>query len=463
MFEQLTGYRLVRRIDSDDKLDYVLLFENDAGDRKLVAWTAPPPGGAPDEARPHHAAIHTSKSLAVADPNGKPTENNSAAGPIRVTLTGAPQYVVVPKDVECRQCVALESVSVVGKSPALQSSTLPSTAVDLTLFKNDARWEFVKNTGEGSFALGAAEDGKPIGVMTFDFTASQSRSTPYVLATTSVTIDKGAIELWIHARSPIAQQLTFRLIDSTDQTHQFKHRIKGTGGWEAIRIPLTRRLEHWDGANDGRIHFPIKSIVFSVPLPREDSKTGKVEYADVAVVPEEIKPVPKALEPKLLSGGLLDLRVCEEGAPWEFLRNTGQGSFTLGSTDDGRPIGTLEYDFTKSKSRSTPYVLAKTPVHVDEGAIEVRIRARSPIAQPLTFRVVDSTDQTHQFKSRIAGTGQWETIRIPLTGKLEHWGGANDGQIHFPIKWLLFSVPLPDDEHKTGKVEYTDAVVDRGQ
>jgi hypothetical protein len=145
------------------------------------------------------------------------------------------------------------------------------------------------------------------------------------------------------------------------------------------------------------------------------------------------------------------------------MRNTGRGSFTLGTSQDGKPIGILEYDYTKSKSRSTPYVLAKTPVRVDEGAIALRISARSPIAQPLTFRVVDSTHQTHQFKGRIAGTGQWETIRIPLTRKLEYWGGAKDGRIHFPIEWLVFSVPLPGADSKTGKVEYADVIVDRGE
>jgi hypothetical protein len=44
----------------------------------------------------------------------------------------------------------------------------------------------------------------------------------------------------------------------------------GTGKWEAIRIPLTRRLEHWDGAKDGKIHYPIQNIVFCEPTPAAD-------------------------------------------------------------------------------------------------------------------------------------------------------------------------------------------------
>jgi len=80
-------------------------------------------------------------------------------------------------------------------------------------------------------------------------------------------------------RTPIPQRLTFRVVDSTGQTLQYKTKTKGTGQWEAIRFPLDKKLEHWDGANDGFPHFPLKSIVFSVPQPADASK-GAVEYAE---------------------------------------------------------------------------------------------------------------------------------------------------------------------------------------
>jgi len=43
-------------------------------------------------------------------------------------------------------------------------------------------------------------------------------------------------------------------------------------------------LEHWGGATDGKIHYPITSLVFSVPVPSDEVKQGKVEYAHLAVV-----------------------------------------------------------------------------------------------------------------------------------------------------------------------------------
>ena len=48
----------------------------------------------------------------------------------------------------------------------------------------------------------------------------------------------------------------------------------------------------------------------------------------------------------------------------------------------------------------------------------VRVAA---IAGPLSYGLVTWTG--------------WKWIEIPMTGQLQHWGGANDGVIHYPIRW----------------------------
>lgn len=283
MFAQLDGHHFVRRIEADSTLDYVLMFANEDGDRKLVAWTAPAAGGAPDEARDHIVAIETDRSFDVAGLDGKPQRIRAV---LHLTLTGAPQYVAIPRDVEVGKCTALAL-------PAKPSPTAPAQAqpkavakaIDLELFKPGTPWQFVRNTGQGSFTLGTDGD-LTIGVMQYDFSKSTSRSTPYVLATAPLTIHAGTKAVQLNARSAIAQQLTFRLIDSTGQTHQYKKRIKGNGGWETVTIPLSRRLEHWGGAADGQKHYPFKGIALSVPRPNREHLTGKVEYANVVAVGE---------------------------------------------------------------------------------------------------------------------------------------------------------------------------------
>jgi hypothetical protein len=159
--------------------------------------------------------------------------------------------------------------------------TLQKAIKDLSLFAEGQAWEFEKNTGEGSYTLGTDADGTRIGILQYDFTNTVAQGTPYVLATTSVEILEGPTVLQLKVRSEIPRPHTFRIVDSTGQTLQFKTKLKGGSEWETVRIPLDRKLEHWDGANDGKVHFPITQISFSVPRPAADANVGKVEYSAV--------------------------------------------------------------------------------------------------------------------------------------------------------------------------------------
>lgn len=256
LIAELGGYHIVARLESDSTLDYVLLCSNEKGDRKLVSWTSPPAGGAPEETWAHDVAVDLGA--------GKPA--------LALKLTGRPQYAPVPVAAVLGKCVTTS------KRPFPESVVvaLPTGGVELKIFDSDSQWNFVKNTGEGSFELGKDAEGKAIGTMNFDFSKSAASSTPYVLASTSVVIP-GGTEIILSVRSTIRQKLTFRVVDNTGQTLQFKTKAKGTGLWEPIRLPLDKKLEHWDGANDGKPHFPLKSLIFSVPQP-DDAKVGKVEY-----------------------------------------------------------------------------------------------------------------------------------------------------------------------------------------
>jgi hypothetical protein len=392
-------------------------------------------------------------TVAVVDITGQPAAVQADGQKYRLTVSGAAQYLSVPAGAT----IAARSIPPL-KAPVAESPPPPKDATDLKLFGESVAWKFIKNTGEGSFEVSEADDGKPIGVLHYDFTRSKSRTTPYVMASAAVSVSAGAARVLVYARSPVKQRLTFRVVDSTGQTHQYKGRIDGTGKWERITIPLTRRLEHWGGAKDGKIHYPIQSIVLSVPLPNAEHKEGKVEYADVVTVGQRAAPKPAPSPAKPGPAGPVDLKLFEPGADWQFIKNTGEGSFEVSKDSDGLPIGVLNYDFTRSTTKGIPYVLAVAPVNVVAGATRIRLSARSPVAQKLTFRVKDSTGQTHQYKGKVKGTGKWETITIPLTRRLEHWGGAKDGKIHFPITQLVFSVPLPGEENKTGKVEYAKAI-----
>lgn len=67
---------------------------------------------------------------------------------------------------------------------------------------------------------------------------------------------------------------------------------------------------------------------------------------------------------------------------------------------------------------------------------ELRLWVKSGTILRIGVRLQDSTDQTHQGSVPLAASSDWQQVVLriaELTGG-EHWGGANDGRWHGPIK-----------------------------
>jgi hypothetical protein len=47
----------------------------------------------------------------------------------------------------------------------------------------------------------------------------------------------------------------------------------------------------------------------------------------------------------------------------------------------------------------------------------------------------DSTGQVFQLPGAHLVWKGWQFLRMPMSGQIEHWNGANDGRIHYPIVW----------------------------
>ena len=121
----------------------------------------------------------------------------------------------------------------------------------------------------------------------------------------------------------------------------------------------------------------------------------------------------RAVPAAALPEGGVALKLFDGGVAWNFVKNTGEGSFTLTKDPEGRGVGVMAYDFSKAKAQSTPYVLASAPIDVPGGK-EIAIQVRTAIPQRLTFRVTDATGQALQYKTKTNGGGAWETARFPL-------------------------------------------------
>ncbi len=129
----------------------------------------------------------------------------------------------------------------------------------------------------------------------------------------------------------------------------------------------------------------------------------------------------------------------------------GGGSFTL-EKEEGMDIGVLKFDFTSGGA----YVGGRTNVNLEKGNYsELRFQAKSDTAQKLSIRFIDDTKQWHQFKLKYSKAGEWELFRIELNNvKHKHFGGANDGVIHYPIKMIEFLVSNSQDVYE-GDVKFS--------
>jgi hypothetical protein len=91
---ELSGYRLVRRVTLPSDKDYVLLFANKAGARKLAAWTLGEPHAASLE-----ITLNEEKQFTATGGSGERFLSKIDSGHLLLDLVAAPQYVTLGKAV----------------------------------------------------------------------------------------------------------------------------------------------------------------------------------------------------------------------------------------------------------------------------------------------------------------------------------------------------------------------------
>src|SRR5262249_4584248 len=130
-----------------------------------------------------------------------------------------------------------------------------------------------------------------------------------------------------------------------------------------------------------------------------------------------------------------------------------QLTVTAPPTDAGgaRYAGRIEYDFGAGWRlfRVTPK--QPLPIPGKPKAVRMRIYHAAITTDPIYCRFVDSSGKTFQptVSEKLTWQG-WRWITMPLDDpNTPHWGGANDDQIHYPIRWdSLLVVGSPGNAHK---------------
>ncbi|MEM1058465.1 MAG: hypothetical protein AAGK14_04385 [Verrucomicrobiota bacterium] len=285
MLEQMKGFTYDRRVEADYELDYLLLFKKEDGTQKLVAWTAPAPGGLPTDARKHSVTVEgVTGPVTLTDIYGNASK--SAAGPLTLDLAPSVVYVDLPAGVNPTGAKMVPGTLQLPEGLIVAKTPEEAGGKALGLFTQAAGWKFNPAKGAKVKEAFTQDGGKDVLAIDYDFSAAGNGM--HVLNNVvKANIAKGSDALFFAARADVPTSMTVRMKDATGQTLISKLRIKGLNEWEEVKVPLTGKFEGWGGANDGKIHFPIKSLNLTVvgrggQNPNKPNQ-GKLELADAYV------------------------------------------------------------------------------------------------------------------------------------------------------------------------------------
>ncbi|MEQ8785431.1 MAG: hypothetical protein RIC55_04000 [Pirellulaceae bacterium] len=302
-----------------------------------------------------------------------------------------------------------------------------------------------------------------------DFTAGGN----YVQAATPLPeTPVDTVSFWINVPAG-ASSLPIRLVDGTSQCHQIRLKLNDKGGWQKIVLPveeyfqkmgtaaaldIAAQYEKWGGANDGRWHQPGKLLV--ALLPKTLGAESTLLFSDVQLIPSPPKTdVAKTIPlDELLQAGETD---------WSF--NLGQefpgakGGLEVAADQpsEGKFAMRLHADFTEGGA----YVGTRRSLEgldVRETSA-LRMTVRSEATEQFALRLVDATGQCHQRKTiAVTADGKWHEIEI-LPTKIaggEHWGGANDGKWHGPLRAVELMLNTRSSETNKPELLITDIRAD---
>ncbi len=424
----LAGFRFNKRLHVGNEDDYVLLFAKD-DDVRLAAWTV--------SQTPHTAVIPASPGrFAAIGHTGEPLPPLTADDRgLTVTLTDAPEYLtpLEPNDrlrlATAWQRAPLEIVGGggqtatvtlqfrnplaaavrVGRSQAEVSSLQPGGSTSLTYPLNvlrDAELKTVPLTcyvdRYGEFAQTTRVSvAQPLRVEVLPAT---SRVLPVRLENPSGQPFSGTVQLTQLAGVSV-EQAELPLAVASGQTERVvPFNITGQ-----IRSPWQLGVRVAD--SDGQVQLDLSAAAFRAVddfarwtaesfaaayriLPDGDVKVASTQTAEVAQPPEG-PPVPAA--------AAIRIRYQFE-AGWKFVR--------LAPCDDSvRAIA------------GQPRAL-RVWVYGDGSGNLLRLR------------LTDASGQTFQPGGQRLDWRGWRPVTIPLDARGSgHWGGADDGVIHYPIRW----------------------------
>jgi hypothetical protein len=254
---------------------------------------------------------------------------------------------------------------------------------------------------------------------------------------------------WLHSEGVSA--IRFRATDSSGQTFQSRHfPVQQGKGWFRLSLGMEElcRDEHWEGKNDGAWHGPLKNLSIMVSSSGADAAThqGSLWFDGLSAVLEAGAAAPEAMP----AAKMIELDGGEHGTPgWKFTDGSefpgAKGGLTTGTEAKvGKRSIRMDADFTGGGSYvASTLDLADRNLDIRE----VRVWVKRDNVDALGIRLIDGGGQCHQGAAKaLKPIDGWQEVvfQVPAIVGGEHWGGANDGAWHPPLKAISFAIGNPN-------------------
>jgi hypothetical protein len=466
LIKELSGFRFTKRLSLSSENDYALLFSK-GKEQKLALWTT---------GDTHKVDLNLDvPSATVVSMTGEKRTVTTTDGKWSLELSGSPQYLTPS---ESSQVLQLESAWRVESKPTFNAgvpashinaprlTVVVTNPFDKTLGGNveakipeDIKGKWTRSRGGASlparFRLKPRETAHLTWQGTFPRREDMTFHVPITLNVDGLAPMTQEVS-W-EVGNPLRMRLALRTngvvlevenpsgepFDGVARLHLLKPNMG------SIEIPLhlgdgeRHKTLNASGLPPPGLHYELKTpLTYSVALSTKGDNQCVAGMPPLTLESLEWFETPPSGEKyqALLDGDAkvpakLDMSVSDSPAP--------DAPFAKACR--------VDYDFGQGWRflRVTPK--KELPIREKPKAVGMWVYNTSNTRDWIRCRIVDATGQTFQPTSSEPLTWQgWKWIAMSLDDpNVGHWGGANDGVIHYPIRWdSIFLIDSTSNPHK---------------
>lgn len=426
LIQTLMGYSFVRRISEQNQKDYLYLFGKGQS-AVMVGWTT-------DES--HTIALPlTGNNLQSVSMIGQKSDLSQSEGAISLELSGSPQYLLLGDTDQARSLISWQPLDDMTPISAGEPSTINMVVTNPT-----------NASVSDTFTVNL--DGKSIGTMNVDLAAQEQKTVsvpviysggwdqPFLKAEISLVNDQNpdlqSSPIWLS----IVNSLELTVLPIAGQT---------------IAIQINNP---WREVLQAKVDIKVGSIEGVVPIDFKQGETGITLTFKLSSAPPEGTPIliklfdnrgNLVLEPaQMIWEAIGDISPLKDS--WLARFEGGSGNVgPINSSIVDAPLGIpqpgldhalmIKYSLINCNRN----VIAPPP----QGFIGITGKPKSinmwvygnESEDGLSAEVIDNTGQGFWMGGPVIYWMGWQFVSISLTQTNLHWGGANDGIIHYPIHW----------------------------